>query len=51
MYFIIICILLYCTRTCLAEDAVKAVEVGVAGIAVSNHGARQLDTAPATVDK
>ncbi|KAL5732140.1 (S)-2-hydroxy-acid oxidase [Ranunculus cassubicifolius] len=32
-----------------AEDAVKAVEVGVAGIIVSNHGGRQLDHAPATI--
>lgn len=31
------------------EDAVKALEVGVAGIIVSNHGARQLDYAPATI--
>ncbi|KAI3896868.1 hypothetical protein MKX03_013519 [Papaver bracteatum] len=32
-----------------AEDAVKAVEVGVAGVIVSNHGARQLDFVPATI--
>ncbi|XP_040370273.1 peroxisomal (S)-2-hydroxy-acid oxidase GLO4 isoform X4 [Rosa chinensis] len=31
------------------EDARKAVEVGVAGIVVSNHGARQLDYTPATI--
>ncbi|EEF33202.1 peroxisomal (S)-2-hydroxyacid oxidase GLO4 [Ricinus communis] len=31
------------------EDAVKAMEVGVAGIIVSNHGARQLDYSPATI--
>ncbi|XP_038880942.1 peroxisomal (S)-2-hydroxy-acid oxidase GLO4-like isoform X1 [Benincasa hispida] len=31
------------------EDATKAVEAGVDGIIVSNHGARQLDFAPATV--
>ncbi|XP_050380158.1 peroxisomal (S)-2-hydroxyacid oxidase GLO4 [Argentina anserina] len=31
------------------EDARKAVEVGVAGIVVSNHGARQLDYSPATI--
>ncbi|KAL6134744.1 hypothetical protein ACLB2K_066972 [Fragaria x ananassa] len=31
------------------EDARKAVEVGVAGIVVSNHGARQLDFTPATI--
>ena len=31
------------------EDARKAVELGVAGIWVSNHGARQLDGVPATV--
>ncbi|KAM0829975.1 hypothetical protein ACQ4PT_066517 [Festuca glaucescens] len=32
-----------------AEDARKAVEVGAAGVIVSNHGARQLDYAPATI--
>jgi len=32
-----------------AEDAVEAVKRGVSGIAVSNHGGRQLDTVPATV--
>ncbi|KAB1218326.1 Peroxisomal (S)-2-hydroxy-acid oxidase GLO4 [Morella rubra] len=31
------------------EDAIKAAEVGVAGIVVSNHGARQLDYCPATI--
>ncbi|GLU14209.1 hypothetical protein SLE2022_307930 [Rubroshorea leprosula] len=31
------------------EDAIKSLEVGVDGIVVSNHGARQLDYAPATV--
>lgn len=29
--------------------AIKALEVGVAGIIVSNHGARQLDYSPATI--
>ena len=28
----------------------KAVKIGVDGIFVSNHGARQLDTVPATID-
>uniref|UniRef100_A0A3Q7FXP1 (S)-2-hydroxy-acid oxidase n=1 Tax=Solanum lycopersicum TaxID=4081 RepID=A0A3Q7FXP1_SOLLC len=32
-----------------SEDAIKAIEAGVAGIIVSNHGARQLDYAPATI--
>jgi L-lactate dehydrogenase (cytochrome) len=32
------------------EDAVLAAEAGVEGIALSNHGGRQLDSAPATVD-
>ncbi|CAL5439410.1 unnamed protein product [Camellia sinensis] len=32
-----------------AEDAIKAMEIGVAGIVVSNHGARQLDYSPATI--
>ncbi|KAJ1803536.1 Hydroxyacid oxidase 1 [Coemansia sp. RSA 2598] len=33
-----------------SEDARIAVEAGVDGIIVSNHGGRQLDTAPATID-
>jgi isopentenyl diphosphate isomerase/L-lactate dehydrogenase-like FMN-dependent dehydrogenase len=33
-----------------AEDARLAVEAGVDGIIVSNHGGRQLDGAPATLD-
>ncbi|XP_052627723.1 peroxisomal (S)-2-hydroxyacid oxidase GLO4 isoform X1 [Lactuca sativa] len=32
------------------EDAIKAMEVGVEGIIVSNHGARQLDFVPAAID-
>jgi 4-hydroxymandelate oxidase len=32
------------------DDAALAVEAGVAGILVSNHGARNLDTVPATID-
>ncbi|KAM7253689.1 hypothetical protein ACFE04_021843 [Oxalis oulophora] len=31
------------------EDAIKAMEVGLDGIVVSNHGARQLDYTPATI--
>ncbi len=31
------------------DDAVKALEVGAAGIVVSNHGGRVLDSAPATL--
>jgi 4-hydroxymandelate oxidase len=33
-----------------ADDAVRAVEAGAAGVVVSNHGGRQLDTAPAAID-
>lgn len=33
----------------LADDAKEAVKIGVNGILVSNHGARQLDGVPATV--
>lgn len=33
-----------------AEDATLAVEHGVDGIVVSNHGGRQLDTVPATIE-
>ncbi|KMZ57775.1 L-lactate dehydrogenase (cytochrome) [Zostera marina] len=32
-----------------AEDTLLAIETGVAGIIVSNHGARQLDYIPATI--
>ena len=32
------------------DDAVRAADAGVQGIVVSNHGGRQLDTAPATLD-
>jgi 4-hydroxymandelate oxidase len=32
------------------DDALRAAEAGVAGVVVSNHGGRQLDTAPATLD-
>ncbi|GLT56046.1 hypothetical protein SLA2020_291190 [Shorea laevis] len=31
------------------DDATRAVEVGAAGIIVSNHGARQLDYSPSTI--
>lgn len=33
-----------------AEDALRAIDAGVAGIVVSNHGGRVLDTVPATLD-
>ena len=33
-----------------AEDAALCVERGIAGIIVSNHGGRQLDTVPATIE-
>jgi 4-hydroxymandelate oxidase len=32
------------------DDAETAVKAGVAGVIVSNHGARNLDTVPATID-
>ncbi len=32
------------------EDAVRSVEVGAEGIVLSNHGGRQLDDAPATLE-
>ena len=32
------------------EDAALAIQHGVSGIVVSNHGGRQLDTTPATID-
>jgi 4-hydroxymandelate oxidase len=33
-----------------ADDAVRAVEHGAAGIVVSNHGGRQLDASPSTIE-
>lgn len=33
-----------------ADDARLAIENGIDGIYVSNHGARQLDTTPATIE-
>ena len=33
-----------------ADDALRAVDYGASGIIISNHGGRQLDTAPATID-
>jgi 4-hydroxymandelate oxidase len=33
-----------------AEDALRAIDAGVAGIVVSNHGGRVLDGVPATLD-
>jgi len=33
-----------------ADDAARAVDAGAAGIVVSNHGGRQLDASPATID-
>lgn len=35
---------------CRADDAKKSLAHGVAGIIVSNHGARQMDCAPATIE-
>jgi len=35
---------------CRADDARRAVEAGVSAVIVSNHGGRQLDTSPATID-
>jgi 4-hydroxymandelate oxidase len=32
------------------DDAVRAIDVGVAGVIVSNHGARNLDTLPSTAE-
>jgi 4-hydroxymandelate oxidase len=35
---------------CRAEDAARGVDLGAAAVLVSNHGGRQLDGAPATVE-
>ncbi len=32
------------------DDALRAVDAGLAGVVVSNHGGRQLDTSPATAE-
>jgi len=32
------------------DDALRAADAGAAGVVVSNHGGRQLDTSPATID-
>ena len=32
------------------DDAVRAADAGIAGIIVSNHGGRQLDSAPSTIE-
>ena len=32
------------------EDAVRCLDIGADGLIISNHGARQLDTAPASLD-
>jgi isopentenyl diphosphate isomerase/L-lactate dehydrogenase-like FMN-dependent dehydrogenase len=41
---------MFCAGIMCAEDAVLACEHGVDAIWVSNHGARQVDTSPATID-
>jgi 4-hydroxymandelate oxidase len=33
-----------------ADDAARAVQAGAAGVVVSNHGGRQLDASPATIE-
>lgn len=33
-----------------ADDAKRAIDAGAAGVIVSNHGGRQLDASPATID-
>lgn len=35
---------------CRPDDAVKAISHGVKGVIVSNHGGRQMDSAPATIE-
>ena len=35
---------------CRPDDAKRAIEHGARGIVVSNHGGRQMDTAPATIE-
>ena len=40
----------YAKGVMCAEDARLALEAGIDGIYVSNHGARQLDTTPATIE-
>jgi len=40
----------YAKGVMCGEDAILACEGGIDGIYVSNHGARQLDTTPATIE-
>jgi 4-hydroxymandelate oxidase len=35
---------------CRADDAVRALDHGAKGVIVSNHGGRQMDSAPGTID-
>jgi isopentenyl diphosphate isomerase/L-lactate dehydrogenase-like FMN-dependent dehydrogenase len=35
---------------CRPDDAQRSLQHGVAGLVVSNHGARQMDSAPATIE-
>jgi len=35
---------------CRPDDAKRAIGHGASGIVVSNHGGRQMDTAPATIE-
>lgn len=32
------------------QDAQQAIDIGAAGLVISNHGGRTLDTVPATID-
>ena len=41
---------LYIKGVLTPEDATRAVDLGVDGVVVSNHGGRQLDFTPATLD-
>ena len=41
---------LYIKGVLSADDAAKAVDLGADGVVVSNHGGRQLDCAPASLD-
>lgn len=44
------CLPVYAKGVMCAEDTILACEGGIDGIYVSNHGARQLDTTPATIE-
>lgn len=50
LYRIFRLILLTCPTVCSPEDVELAIQYGLDGIVISNHGGRQLDGIPSTLD-